>query len=113
MTDPVQTAGDWGELAACKGRAHILEGNVWEAKTLCLGDRNTGKPACPVLLDCTRWVMPLTGRRDPGAAVYAGMTEQQRHKARYRAAGYKAKATRQRRELARAGSTTSTTSTGD
>jgi hypothetical protein len=76
----------WGDQAACIGKAAVLEDpeRVTEAKTLCLGNRLTGRPRCPVIDDCNAWVMPLN-RNDPGG-VRAGKTEDERRSERRRQA---------------------------
>jgi hypothetical protein len=75
----------WGENAACHGKAELLENPDLEAeaKTLCLGSRIDGIPRCPVIDECTRWVLPLRRHKDPGG-VRAGMNESERNRARRR-----------------------------
>jgi hypothetical protein len=75
----------WGENAACHGKAELLEDPdlETEAKTLCLGAPLDGIPRCPVIDECTRWVLPLRRHKDPGG-VRAGMNETERNRARRR-----------------------------
>jgi hypothetical protein len=75
----------WGDDAACHGQAELLEDPDLEAeaKTLCLGSRIDGIPRCPVIDECTRWVLPLRRHHDPGG-VRAGMNETERNRARRR-----------------------------
>ena len=85
----------WADRAACKGldKALILEdpNRETEAKTLCLGDQTTGRPRCPVINDCHRWVIPLKPKNDPGG-VRAGRTEEERNSFRRgRTAGHRIK----------------------
>jgi hypothetical protein len=72
----------WADRAACKGLANaaILEDpdRETEAKSLCLGDQATGRPRCPVIDDCHRWVIPLPPNKDPGG-VRAGRNEAERN----------------------------------
>lgn len=79
--------GDWPTRAACKGRPGVMDGDEQAAKDLCA--------TCPVIRECTRWVMPMRYAEDPGGVV-AGMTYAERKQVRNRARGLKAERTRRR-----------------
>lgn len=89
--DPALTAplhGTWTTRAACVGYSWLLEsdqpGDIHAARALCA--------TCPVIGDCTRWVMSLQPREDPGGVV-AGMTAFERSRARNSRRGFKSQAT--------------------
>jgi hypothetical protein len=64
----------WADRASCKGQPLILENpNETPAKTMCA--------YCPVIRQCTDWVLGLTPRQDPGG-IRAGMNVMQRNRAR-------------------------------
>lgn len=79
--------GDWPTRAACAGQPGVMDGDEQAAKDLCA--------TCPVIWECTRWVMPMRYTDDPGGVV-AGMTYAERKAMRNRARGLKAQRTRRR-----------------
>jgi hypothetical protein len=67
----------WGDQASCIGKADVLEApNETPAKTMCA--------YCPVIQECTTWVLGLSHKQDPGG-VRAGMNENQRNRTRRKA----------------------------
>jgi hypothetical protein len=81
----VGALNDWRTRAACAGRPQDLQGDTQAARDLCR--------SCPVIRDCTRWVMTLPPRADPGEVV-AGMTEKERNRVRAQARGIRGARTR-------------------
>lgn len=67
----------WRDLALCAGLdMNPAEGSDEEAEALDVC------AACPVLAECSRWVMPLNEYSDPGG-VCGGMTERRRKSIRH------------------------------
>lgn len=73
----VDVLADWRDLALCAGLdMNPAEGGAEEAKALGVC------AACPVLAECSSWVMPLNEYSDPGG-VCGGMTERRRKSVRH------------------------------
>ena len=86
--------GTWTKRAACGGKSLVMENpDDTPAKAVC--------GVCPVIRECTRWVMSLSPREEPDGVV-AGMNRRDRRRARRRRGGHRAQATLRARKTAEA-----------
>lgn len=78
-------SSEWTARAACAGRWQVMESpDETRGKRVCAG--------CPVVAECTAWVMSLHPYEQPDGVV-AGMSPRDRKRARRRRGAERAKAT--------------------